>query len=59
MAPSEPSSVWAEAVLRTVMLLNSSEAKTLKSKARLRLAPPELSVPLAVLCPSTPLTRPP
>jgi hypothetical protein len=39
------------------MLLKSSEAKTLKSNARLRLAPPELSVPLAVLWPSTPLMR--
>jgi hypothetical protein len=34
--------------LRTVNRLNSSEAKTLKSNARLRLAPPELSVPPVV-----------
>ena len=39
------------------MLLKSSDAKTLKSNALLRLAPPELSVPDAVLWPSTPLIR--
>ena len=57
VAPSEPSSTSAEAVLRTVMLLNSSEAKTLKSKPRPRLAPPELSVPPVVLIASMPLMR--
>jgi hypothetical protein len=42
--------VSADWVLRTVMLLNSSEAKTLKSKPRLRLPPP-------VAMASTPLMR--
>ena len=39
------------------MLLNSSAANTLKSNCRLRLAPPELSVPPVVLCASMPLMR--
>jgi hypothetical protein len=43
--------------LRAVMLLNSSDANTLKSNCRLRLEPPELSVPPVVLCASMPLMR--
>ena len=39
------------------MLLNSSEANTLKSKPRPRLAPPELSVPPVVVSASMPLMR--
>jgi hypothetical protein len=40
IAPSEPSSFTAAVDLVMVMLLKSSEAKTLKSKPRLRLPPP-------------------
>ncbi|MND85671.1 hypothetical protein D3C80_776060 [compost metagenome] len=37
--PSEPSSISADWVLRTLMLLNSSDANIEKSKLRLRLPP--------------------
>jgi hypothetical protein len=45
VAPSEPSSTSAEALFLTVIWLKSSAAKTLKSKPRVRLLPPEESVP--------------
>ncbi len=57
VAPSEPSSTSADELLRTVIELNSSDAKTLKSKPRERLLPPELSVPPVVVSASTPLMR--
>jgi hypothetical protein len=57
VAPSEPSSVSAAAVFRTVMLLNSSDAKVLKSKLRPRLVPPAASVPPLALMASIPLMR--
>ena len=53
-APSEPSSRLASAVLWTTMELNSSEAKTLKSNARSRLAEAP-SVEVAMV--SMPFTR--
>jgi hypothetical protein len=43
VAPSEPSPMSAWSVLWTTILLNSSDANTLKSKLRPRLLPPELS----------------
>jgi hypothetical protein len=57
IAPSEPSSFEAEVDLRTVTLLNSSEAKMLKSNWRLRLAPPEPSLPPVVARASRPFRR--
>jgi hypothetical protein len=57
IAPSEPSSFDAEVDLRTVTLLNSSEAKIEKSNWRPRLAPPELSLPPVVARASRPFRR--
>ncbi len=57
MAPSEPSSSSAVVDLRTVMPLNSSEAKTLKSTPRDRLAPPVTSRPPVVAWASKSLMR--
>ena len=57
VAPSEPSSTSAEAILWTVSWLNSSEAYTLKSKERPRLAPPEMSSEPVVARASMPLMR--
>jgi hypothetical protein len=57
VAPSEPSSTSAEALFLTVIWLNSSAAKTLKSKPRVRLLPPEESVPPVEAWPSIPLMR--
>jgi hypothetical protein len=50
-------STSAEAVLCTVNWLNSSEAKTLKSKDRPRLAPPDTSSEPVVASASMPLMR--
>jgi hypothetical protein len=57
VAPSEPSSCAASAVLATLIELKRSEAKTLKSNERLRLAPPELSAPPVLARASMPLMR--
>ncbi|MNI36823.1 hypothetical protein D3C73_908890 [compost metagenome] len=57
VAPSEPSSTSAEAVLRTSSCENRSEANTLKSKPRPRLVPPLWSPAPTVVSASMPLMR--